>query len=172
MATQRTEAQDTYISWLKDAHAMENALINTLEGHIKDADSMPQLQARLQQHLEETRNHASLVEGCLTRLGEDPSGLKAGMAKLTGVMQGAGTSLMGGKQHDPLVKNGLADFSAEEFEVASYKALITAAQALGDTETGRVAQQIMLEDQAMADWLDQHLPMVVQQTLQGQMVAH
>lgn len=163
--TQQTAPQETLIAWLNDAYAMENSLINTLEGHAKDAEVMPQLHARIQQHIEETRRHAELVKGCIERLGGDTSALKTGMAKLMGAMQGGSTSMMSTKEGDTLVKNGLADYSAEQLEVASYKALIVAAQAAGDQGTALVAEEIMREDAAMAQWLDKNLPMVVEQTL-------
>ena len=84
---------------------------------------------------------------------------------MMGAMQGASTSMMGAKEGDTLVKNGLADYSAEQFEVAAYKALMVAAQAAGDQGTALVAEEIMREDAAMAQWLDQNLPMAVEQTL-------
>jgi ferritin-like metal-binding protein YciE len=71
-----------------------------------------------------------------------------------------------------LVKNGLADFTAENFEIASYKALITAAESLQDQETLRVCQQILADEQDMAQWLDQHLPMAVTEALQQKIAAH
>lgn len=59
----------------------------------------------------------------------------------------------------------LADYAAENFEIASYTALISAAQELGDQEIIRVCQQILRDEQEMASWLQQNLPTLVQQTL-------
>jgi ferritin-like metal-binding protein YciE len=74
-------------------------------------------------------------------------------------------ALSTGPAKDEMLKNALADYAAENFEVASYTALIRAAQFLGDQETARVCQQILQEDQEMASWLQQNLPTLVQQTL-------
>jgi len=63
------------------------------------------------------------------------------------------------------VKNALADYAAENFEVASYTALVTAAQEMGDAQTAMVCQQILLEDEEMARWLQQNLPTLVQETM-------
>lgn len=153
--------KELLISWLNDAHGMENALIEILEHQIKDAKDYPQVQTKLQQHLEQTRRHAQLVQDCVQNLGGKTSTLKTGMAKLFGQMQAVST----GPAKDELVKNTLADYAAENFEVASYTALVTAAQALGDSQTATVCQQILQEDQAMADWLEQNLPTLVQQTM-------
>jgi ferritin-like metal-binding protein YciE len=153
--------KDLVIAWLNDAHGMENALIQILENHIKDAKDYSQVQGKLQQHLEQTRRHAQLVKGCVERLGGSTSAAKTGMASLFGQMQAVST----GPARDEMVKNALADYAAENFEVASYTALIRAAQELGDQETVRVCQQILPEEQEMANWLLQNLPTLVQQTL-------
>ena len=153
--------KDLVIAWLNDAHGMENALVQILEHQIKDAKDYPQVQAKLQQHLEQTRRHAELVKGCVENLGGKTSTMKTGMATLFGQMQALST----GTAKDEMVKNALADYAAENFEVASYTALVRAAQELGDQQTARVCQQILQEDEEMALWLRQNLPTLVQQTL-------
>ena len=163
--------QEMVVAWLNDAHAMENSLVQTLQQHAKDAKDFPQVQARLEQHIEETRRHAELVKGCVERLGSSTSSVKSGMATVMGTVQGMTTD-MAGMAKDSLVKNALADYGAEQFEVGSYRALIAGAQAIGDQETARVCQEILREDEAMAMWLDQQLPQLVQTTIQQQAASH
>lgn len=153
--------KDLVVAWLNDAHGMENALIKILEHQIKDAKDYPQVQAKLEQHLEQTRRHAELVKGCVENLGGHTSAVKTGMASLFGQMQALST----GAAQDEMMKNALADYAAENFEVASYTALIRAARELGDQQTASVCQQILQEDQAMANWLQQNLPTMVRETL-------
>src|SRR5256714_5431111 len=153
--------KDLLISWLNDAHGMENALIKVLEHQVKDAQDFPHVQAKLEQHLEQTRRHAEMVKGCIETLGGKTSTIKTGMATLFGQMQALST----GAAKDEMVKNALADYAAENFEVASYTALVRAAQELGDQQTARICQQILQEDEEMARWLRQNLPTLVQQTL-------
>ena len=160
--------QELLIGWLNDAYAMENALIRTLEHRVKDAEGHPEIQARGQQHLAETRRHAELVRGCVERLGGSTSAVKTGLANVSGVVQAFSTATA----EDELVKNALSDYAAEQFEVAAYKALIAGAQALGDQETVRVCREILREDEAMALWLDQQLPSIVQWTLRQQATTH
>jgi len=152
---------DIIVAWLNDAHAMENALIQILEHQVKDAGPYPEVRAKLQQHLEQTRRHADLVQSCVERLGGSTSSIKTGLASLFGQFQALST----GAARDEMVKNALADYAAENFEVASYRALVAAAQATGDTETASVCQQILAEDEAMAQWLEVNLPVLVQATL-------
>jgi len=155
-------------AWLKDAYSMEMGLVPVLENHAKDAKDHPQVQARLQQHAEETRRHADLVKGCIERQGENVSALKTAAGGLIGTMQSVATAPF----KDDVVKNALADYAAENFEIACYKALIAAAQQVGDQQTAQVCQQILREDEAMAFWLDQNLPMVVQATIREKAADH
>ena len=155
--------KDLVIAWLNDAHGMENALVQILEHQIKDAKDYPQVQAKLQQHLEQTRRHSELVKGCVENLGGKTSTMKTGMATLFGQMQALST----GAAKDEMVKNALADYAAENFEIASYTALIRAAEDLNDQQTAAVCQQIRQEEEEMARWLQQNLPTLVQQTLKA-----
>src|SRR5215212_1396380 len=123
--------QDFVTKWLNDAYSMENALIQVLENHAKDAEDHPQVQSGIQEHIQTTRRHAERVEECIQRLGGDTSTLKSGIAKISGTLQGMST----GVAEDELVKNAIADYAAEQFEIASYRALIAAAEELGDQET-------------------------------------
>jgi len=153
--------KDLILDWLNDAYGMENALIKILDHQIKDARDYPPVQAKLEQHLEQTKRHAQLVKDCVEAHGGKTSTTKTGMAKLFGQMQAVST----GSARDEMVKNALADYAAENFEVASYTALICAAQELGDQPTVSVCQQILQEDQEMATWLQNNLPGLVQQVL-------
>jgi ferritin-like metal-binding protein YciE len=159
---------ELYISWLNDAYGMEQSLVQVLERHAMDAQSHPQMQARLQQHLEETRRHAELVKSCIQRLGSDTSTLKSGMATIMGAVQGMSTRAA----KDELIKNALADYSAEHFEIASYTSLISAAMALGDTETAQVCQEILRDEEAMESWLTQQIPLITQEMLAVQAREH
>ena len=158
------DAKKRVISWLNDAHSMESSLIQVLEHRIKDAEDVPAVKQMDEQHLEETKRHAELVKGCLERLGEKPSTVKT----MIGTIMGAVQAPMTGMYRDEIVKNCLTDYAAENFEVASYRALITAATEIGDTETAQVCEQIMAEDQAMADRILAGLPMVVTEHMRQQ----
>lgn len=153
--------KELVIAWLNDAHAMENALVQVLEHRVKDAEDYPVVQAMDQQHLEETRRHAELTKSCIERLGGNVSTVKSVLGTLFGAMQAPTTGLA----RDEIVKNALVDFAAENFEVASYRALIAGASEIGDAETASICEQIMREDQAMADRIQQSLPGLVGERL-------
>jgi len=154
--------KDMLITWLNDAHGMENALIKILEHQIKDAKNYPQVQSKLEQHLEQTRRHADMVKGCLESLGGKTSSVKSGMASLLGQLQAVST----GPAKDEMIKNALADYAAENFEIASYTSLIDAANVLGEQRIAQVCQQILQDEQEMAQWLQQNIPSLTERTLQ------
>lgn len=155
--------REVLIAWLNDAHAMEQAQIPVLQNHAKDADAFPEIRARDEQHIEETGRHADLVRGCLERLGESPSATKSAL----GTMMGNAQSVMTGPFRDELVKNFLMDYAAENLEIASYNAIITAARDMGEEDIARTCEQILRDEEAMAGWLEENLPTAVRGALRA-----
>lgn len=160
--------RDTMISWLNDAHALENNLIQVLEHRVKDTKDHPQMQAKVQEHLNQTRRHAELVKGCIERLGGNVSAIKSGMGSVTGFVQSLSTE----PAKDEMVKNALADYASEQFEIASYRSLIAGAQALGEQEIASICQQILRDEEDMARFIEQQIPQVTQEYLQMQSREH
>ena len=149
-------------AWLNDAHAMELGIAQVLERHAKEAKDHPHMHDALQRHLEQTRRHAEMVKGCVERMGGETSGVKSGMASVMGAVQGMTTKLA----KDELIKNTLHDYGTEHFEIACYTSLIAAAENLGDQETARVCQEILRDEQAMANFLFQQIPPTTIEMLQ------
>ncbi len=141
-------------SWLKDAYSMENGIVHTLENHVKDAKDYPTVQSKLQDHLEKTQCHAGMVKECIERLGDSPSSIKSALGNIMGSVQGVAS----GPTQDEIVKNALADYATEHFEIACYRSLIAAAQTYGDTETVRACESILRDEEDMARWLDMNIP--------------
>ena len=148
--------RDTLSTWLKDAYAMEQGIVEILERQIDQFDDMPDAQSKIRQHLELTRTHAERVRGCVERLGDDVSRVKSGMANVLGAVQGMST----GMAKDKMVKNAMGNYAIEHFEIASYMALMTAAREMGHEDIAMICEGIMQEEQEMAQWLEQSLPLV------------
>lgn len=156
-----TKGRDLLVTWLKDAHAMEQSLIPVLKDHAGHADGHPEVQRRMAQHAEETERHARMVEECLHRLDADPSGGKDILGKMVMSVQGK----MTGAAEDTMVKDSLMDFASEHFEIASYKALVKAAESMGETQIADTCRRILKEEQEMASFLDEHLSPAVEAAL-------
>jgi ferritin-like metal-binding protein YciE len=149
--------QDTFISWLNDAYAMEKSLVQVLENHANDAKDFPDIRAKDLEHMEVTQRQADTLRQCIESLGGSVSTVKAAMGTASGYFQGIST----GMAADELVKNFLADYASENFEIVSYKALIEAARNAGHDTLIPTFEQHIREEEEMLQWLDQNLSRAV-----------
>lgn len=153
------------VDWLRDAHAMEKEAISILERQAERLEEFPEMQARIRQHVQETRSQADRVESCITRLNGGTSTIK----DVTGKLMGNLAAMTNAMATDEVVKNAMADYAFEHFEIAAYKALAEAADMTGDRQTAEICRQIMREEEAMAKWMEEHLPAVTRGFLQQEM---
>lgn len=145
--------EERLMEWLRDAHAMEQQaeqMLSSLAGRI---ENYPELKHKVEQHLAETRVQAKAIKGCIERRGGSTSALKDVTGKVIAMAQGISGLFVG----DEIVKGVLASYTFEHMEIASYKILIAAAEAVGDHETERVCENILAEEEAMAAWLQKNL---------------
>lgn len=156
------EPNDHLISWLRDAHAMESNIVDMLQTQAKHLENYPELQKRVAQHAAESKRHAQAVEECLQHLGSDTSALKEGMAKLSGIL---GSGAMG-LATDDAVKMTLGDIATEHFEIASYESLRAGAALCGNQEVVQLADRILAEERAMAEFLEDCLDDVTEAFLE------
>jgi ferritin-like metal-binding protein YciE len=149
-----------FISWLDDAHAMETGIAKALEQQVKLAGDHPAVKEGIERHLEETRGHIEILEGCLDELGESPSRVKDTIAAAGSMMAG----LMGAAKDD-LVKAAMDDYATEHMEIAAYKALIVGAKQIGQHDMVPKFEQILAEEEAMAAWLMESLETVAREAI-------
>ena len=154
--------RDTLIAWLNDAYGMEQGLVQTLERQADHAQDHLEVRERLRAHADLTRSQAERVKACVAALGGSTSALKTAMGKMEGIFSGVSTAAA----RDTLIKDALAGFAAENLEIASYRALVTAAETLGEQQVVQTCKEILREEEEMARWLEQNLPMLVRDYLQ------
>jgi ferritin-like metal-binding protein YciE len=133
---------------------MEEQAETMLSAQAGRLENYPELRMRIERHIEETRTQASRIESCLKQLGSDTSGLKDMAGKFTAGMQGVGGVFAG----DEVVKGAMAGYVFEHFEIASYAALIAAAEEAGQPEIAAVCRENLSEEEAMAESLRAQLP--------------
>lgn len=155
-------ARENLCDWLRNAHAMEMQAESMLKGQANRLEHYPEVKARVEQHVTETRQQARDVEQCLKSLGEDTSSLKDSGGRAMALMQALGGIVMS----DEVIKGAIASYAFEHMEIASYTVLIAAAAAAGETEVARACERILQQEKAMAAWLAEHTPATVQQYLQ------
>ncbi|AEA62570.1 ferritin-like domain-containing protein [Burkholderia gladioli] len=157
MAHTKRSVDEHLDEWLRDAHAMEEQAGTLLTAMARRLEHYPELKARIEQHLGDTREQQRLVRECVGRRGSDVSVLKDFGARSLAALQ-AFTAMF---STDEVIKNAISGFAFENFEVAAYRTLITAARAAGDAQTLAICERILSEEVAMANWMEQHLPEIV-----------
>lgn len=156
-----TEIKENLLDWLRDAHAMEQQAEKMLTAQSKRIEHYPQLKARIEEHIQETVGQRERLEQCITQLGSSPSVIKDTMGKMAAMGQAVG----GMTASDEIVKGAMAGYVFECFEIASYTSLIAAAQTAGEPEVARVCGEILVQEEAMAAWLLEHLPQLTEEFL-------
>lgn len=155
------KTKDELIDWLRDAYAMERALEISLKKQSENDELSATLRSQARLHLEETRAHAEAVKACLEKLGTDTSAIKTGMAQMGEAVKGLGTKFA----QDERIKDLLAAYASEHFEIACYRALQAAAEVANEPAIVAVCEMIIPDEERMADWLEANLPLVVKEYL-------
>jgi ferritin-like metal-binding protein YciE len=149
--------------WLRDARTMEDLAIETLEKQADGLDHYPELQAKLREHLAESRRQAERLDQCMQRLGMGGVAPGSSTGKLPGGEQIA--ALLGSGR---VVQTGITDYAFEHFEIATYRTLAEAAAEADEPEIERVCLQNLREEEAMASWLAGRIRDVTRQYLYQQ----
>jgi ferritin-like metal-binding protein YciE len=155
------------LSWLRDAHAMEKSAESILEKQADRFGDYPKVQRKVKEHLEQTRSQAKRLEGCIKRLDGDTSTVKEMVGKFSGAMKAFGAA----GADDEIVKGAISDYSFECMEIASYRSLIAAAEAYGEPEIRQTCEEILAEEEEMANWLEDNIPDVTRQYLSKEGVS-
>jgi len=142
-----------YVTGLHNAHAMETQAIQLLERQAGRLENYPDIETKLRQHLEESKSQRTRLEEVMASLDESPSKLKEAFLGLGGNF--AAVSHMAA--NDEIIKNTLANYMFEHFEIASYKSLAAMAEYVGHAPGVAAAQASLREEELMAAWIDEHI---------------
>lgn len=153
--------REVFVTGLRNAHAMENQALSIMKPQLERIENYPELAAKLNQHIRETEGQIARIEEVLGGLDEDHSTLKDVALSFTGAMAAMGHSMAG----DEVLKNSFANFAFENFEMASYRSLITVADAGGFTQAVDALRANLAEEEGMAAWLEDNLAAVTKKFL-------
>jgi len=142
-----------YLIGLRNAHSMETQAIQLLERQVERLENYPEIEAKLRGHLEESKVQRTRLEEVLDSLGESHSALKETVLGLGGNI----AALAHTAASDEIIKNTLANYMFEHFEIASYKSLTEMAAFLGHAPGAAAAQASLREEELMAAWIDEHI---------------
>ncbi len=144
---------DKLVSYIQDAYAMEHAAIETLQRHAEQAKDFPNVQAKLVEHLAQTREHRDRLGHCLAAHGQEPSSVKTTISTWAGAAVGA----LSGMRPDLVAMNARDEYVNEHLEIASYAMLMATARAYGDEGTVDAARRNLRDEVAMGEWLGAHI---------------
>jgi len=150
------DTRDIFIVGLRNAHAMENQALSVMRPQVERLEHYPDLKAMLQRHISETEGQIVRLEQIFDMVDESPSGLKATLLSAMGAMASMSHSLAS----DEVLKNSMANYMFEHFEIAAYTSLITMAGHVGAASAVPLLEQSLAEERRFADWLHDALPTV------------
>jgi ferritin-like metal-binding protein YciE len=158
------------IQYLNEAYGKERELETALKAHIS-MTTKPPYKKRLQQHLTETKGHARQVERRIKQLGgkaeivpapgpigDAASAVTSAASKAVAAAKGPLHAIRGTGEQERMLKNAKTEFWNEQAEIATYQAIETLAETVGDAETARLARGIRREEERMARFLAGQIP--------------
>jgi ferritin-like metal-binding protein YciE len=158
------KAEQKIVQYLSEAHATEKALVTVLQSQIAMTPG-GSYRDGLESHLRETREHATRVQGRLDELRRGASPLHAGVGLLQSVV---GQAMALGKTpldlvrgtggEEKVLKNAKDACATEALEIATYTAIESLADSVGDRATRALADSIRADEQRMLDRILKEIP--------------
>jgi ferritin-like metal-binding protein YciE len=158
------------VQYLSEAYAKEKELETALEAHIAMTTRAP-YKKRLRSHLTETKAHGRKLESRIKKIGgggpqlvDKVAGQAAG--KVKSLAKGPMHALRGVGEAEKMLKNAKTEYWNEHEEIATYSAIETLAEQLGDKETAKLAREIRREEERMAKFLEGQIPVLTRAVVQ------
>ncbi|HTA15680.1 MAG TPA: DUF892 family protein [Solirubrobacteraceae bacterium] len=184
MAELSTGAQKL-IQYLNEAYGLEKRLETALEAHIA-MTAQAAYKKRLKQHLSETKRHGREVKKRVKELGgvaatidapgpapvaEAAQAVLSRAQKAAALAQGPLHALRGTGEEEKQLKNAKTEYASESEEIATYTAIETLAEALGDRETQRLARAIRRDEERMRSYLEKQIPRLTKAVAKAEIPA-
>jgi ferritin-like metal-binding protein YciE len=156
-----TNKKQVLVAWLRDAHAMEQTSVDTLDRLAQRLARFPELARKFREHWRESLGQVEDIETCLKNLGSDTSTFKDLARRFLGITQAYAAELV----PDEVVRDCLTTYTSRHFEIATYVSLGAAALALEEPAVARMCEEHLQQERAMASWLEQQIPEITLQYL-------
>jgi ferritin-like metal-binding protein YciE len=145
--------------WLRDAHVMEAQAAAVLTRQSARMQNHPDLKARFELHLRETQAQRQRLEAHLERRPRLAGHLASQPGKAD--TEDADDAM----DHDEMLKFATDFYVSKYREIATYRVLLTAAEATEDSEMAQLCEEMLWVEDAMAAWLRVKLPELVRDCL-------
>lgn len=146
------ERDTKLVQYLSEAFGKEKELETSLEAHIAMTTKAP-YKKRLKQHLRETKAHAKGLERRIKMLGGGGQTTQTAVGKVMAAAKGPLHMIRGTGEQEKMLKNAKTEYFNEHEEIATYLAIETLAEKVGDRETAKLAKGIRREEERMAKFL-------------------
>ena len=156
MAIASDTMRDLFVTGLTNAHAVEKQALSIMTPQVSRIVNYPEVADRLRLHIEETNAQIARLDEILEGFATSGSALKDMGLSMSGSMAAIVHSAAG----DEIVKNSFANYAFEHFEIAAYKSLLVMAEDGGFPNALPLLRQSLGEEESMATWIDESLPMV------------
>lgn len=145
------------INWLLAALAMERGTEAVLKRQAQNERLEMTFRQEIALHLMETKEHGEAIEACLKANEVDVSSISsAGERHLIPLV-----SIHGEEGVNELI----CTYSTGHFQMAFYRSLQAAAEVWGEDSIVELCNSILPDEERMAAWLKDNLPMVVRHQL-------
>ncbi len=159
-----TSTQGKIVQYLHETHAMELALVRTLQAHRAITPTGP-YRTLLDRHLTQTREHAERVSRRLRDLGHGPSLMETGYGiaqRLASQALALGKApldmVRGSGGEEQLLKNAKDECATEALKIATYDALEELARQAGDDATAELAARHRADEERQLAALREQIP--------------
>ena len=156
MTTSQDTIRELFVTGITNLHAVEKQALSIMSPQIARIENYPEVTDRLRAHVDETNAQIGRLDQILADFGTSGSMLKDTALSLSGGMAAVMHSVAG----DEILKNSFANYAFEHFEIAAYKASLVLAEDGGFAKATSLLQQSLAEEESMARWIGESLPMV------------
>jgi ferritin-like metal-binding protein YciE len=160
------------VQLLNEAYTKEKQLETALQAHVQ-VTTRDDYAERLKDHVKETKSHATQVSRRIKQLGGNPETVSLpgpeGLTKAAGSVsdvvgkakaaaQGPLHAVRGSGEQDKMLRNARTEYQEEAHEIATYTVIESLATAVGDTQTAKLARDILRQEERMQQFLAELLP--------------
>jgi ferritin-like metal-binding protein YciE len=176
------------IQYLNEAYGKERELETALQAHITMTSRAP-YKKRLQEHLRETKDHARRLNRRIKELGgkaeaipavpnrapnavgEAAAAVTTAASRALAAAKGPLHAIRGTSDAEKMLKNAKTEYFNEFEEIATYRAIETLAETVGDRDTQRLARDIRRQEERMASFLERQIPTLTKAVAQAEIPA-
>lgn len=146
-----TDVKTQLVKHIDEAHALEQMVLRMLDGLVASADD-PEIIDRLEHHKLETQQHEATMRRRLEAHDAQPSVVRQAAGVVEALLK-MPLDLIRGESSGRAARDA---YTTEHLEIASYELLLRVAARAGDEETVAACKEILEQERAMAQFVEEN----------------